>query len=68
VINMVDVLAEHPTANFYMDPVHPTATGHQVIAGELYSLIRALPEYAQACVPPANVVSTQRTPTNAQAR
>jgi lysophospholipase L1-like esterase len=68
VINMVDFLAEHPTANFYMDPVHPTAAGHQVIASQLYGLIQGLPAYQQACVPPANVVSTQPAPTNAQAR
>src|SRR3984885_14721030 len=54
VINMVDYLEKHPTANFYMDPVHPTATGHSVIAGQLYSVIQGLPVYTQACVPPAS--------------
>jgi lysophospholipase L1-like esterase len=68
VINMIDFLNEHPTPSFYMDPVHPTATGHQVIAAQLAGLIRGLPAYTQACVPPASVVSTTPAPTGAEAR
>jgi lysophospholipase L1-like esterase len=68
VVNMIDFLSEHPTPNFYMDPVHPTAIGHQVVAGQLYGLIRGLPAYTQACVPPANVVSTQPAPASSEAR
>ncbi len=68
VINMVDYLEKHPTGNFYMDPVHPTATGHGVIAGQLYSVIQGLPAYTQACVPPASVVSAQPAPTSTEAR
>src|SRR5579872_228507 len=68
VINMVDYLVEHPTPDFYMDPVHPTASGHQVIAGQLYGLIQGLPAYGQACASPANVVKAQPAPTAAEAR
>jgi lysophospholipase L1-like esterase len=68
VINMVDYLEKHPTPNFYMDPVHPTAAGHGVIAGQLFSLIQGLPVYEQACVPPASVVSAQPAPKSTEAR
>ncbi len=68
VINMIDFLNQHPTPNFYMDPVHPTAAGHQVIATQLSGLIRELPAYTQACVPPASVVSTTPAPASAEAR
>ena len=68
VINMVDYLAQHPTANFYMDPVHPTVAGHQVIAGQLYTLIQGLPVYEQACAPPASVVSVRTAPKSSEAR
>lgn len=68
VMNMIDFLSEHPTTGFYMDPVHPTATGHQVIAEQLYGLIRGLPAYVGACAPPANVVSTAPSPAGPEAR
>jgi lysophospholipase L1-like esterase len=48
-INMVELLQTNPTANFYMDPVHPTAAGHRIIAEQLYNLIRGLPAYTAAC-------------------
>ncbi len=49
VVNMVDVLKGNAPANFYMDPVHPTAAGHRIIADQLYKVIRALPVYQSAC-------------------
>lgn len=49
VVNMIDVLSRNAPANFYMDPVHPTATGHQIIADQLYNVIRGLPAYTAAC-------------------
>ena len=58
VINMVDVLAKNPQANFYMDPVHPTAVGHQFIAEQLYSVIRGLPVYTTACQQAVNVANS----------
>jgi lysophospholipase L1-like esterase len=53
VVNMIDVLEQKPVANFYMDPVHPTAVGHEFIADQLYSVIRGLPAYTAACRPQA---------------
>lgn len=53
VVNMVDVLNTNPPPNFYMDPVHPTAVGHQLIAGQLYNVIRGLPAYTATCQPQA---------------
>jgi lysophospholipase L1-like esterase len=49
VVNMIDVLQRTSPDHFYMDPVHPTAVGHQFIAGQLYNLIRDLPAYTAAC-------------------
>ena len=49
VVNMVDVLQTNAPPNFYMDPVHPTAVGHKLIADQLYNVIRTLPVYQAAC-------------------
>jgi lysophospholipase L1-like esterase len=68
VINMVDFQSTHPNGNFYMDTVHPTAQGHEVIAQQLYLLIRGLPVYTEACALPANIVRTPPTPTTMEAR
>jgi lysophospholipase L1-like esterase len=68
VINMIDFLSGRSTTGFYMDSVHPAATGHQVIAEQLYGLIRGLPSFAQACVLPAKVVSRALAPANVEAR
>jgi lysophospholipase L1-like esterase len=61
VINMADFQSAHPMENFYMDAVHPTARGHELIAQQLYFLIRGLPVYTQACALPANIVRTPST-------
>jgi lysophospholipase L1-like esterase len=57
VVNMVDVLSKNAPADFYMDPVHPTAVGHKVIAEQLYNVIRSLPAYTSACQQSASVNS-----------
>lgn len=58
VVNMIDVLNPNAPANFYMDPVHPTAVGHQVIANQLYNVIRGLPVYTAACQQTVNVANS----------
>jgi lysophospholipase L1-like esterase len=67
VVNMVDVLSSNAPANFYMDPVHPTAVGHQVIADQLYNVIRGLPVYSAACQPPAVSVANSANSPNGTA-
>jgi lysophospholipase L1-like esterase len=64
VINMVDVLKANAPADFYMDPVHPTAVGHKIIAGELYNVIRTLPVYQAACQPSGVSVANSAAPAN----
>jgi len=49
VVNMIEVLEQKPVADFYGDPVHPTALGHKIIADQLYNVIRGLPVYTAAC-------------------
>jgi lysophospholipase L1-like esterase len=61
VINMIEVLQSNPPDNFYMDPVHPTAAGHRIIADQLYNLIRGLPAYMTACQQPAASVANSGT-------
>jgi phospholipase/lecithinase/hemolysin len=46
---MVDVLSKNAPPGFYMDPVHPNAVGHKMIAEQLYNVIRTLPAYTAAC-------------------
>ena len=58
VVNMVDVLKTNAPANFYMDPVHPTAAGHEIIADQLYKVVRTLPTYAAACQQAVNVANS----------
>lgn len=62
VVNMIDVLKTNAPANFYMDPVHPTAVGHKIIADELYNVIRGLPAYTAACQQQSVSVANSATP------
>lgn len=62
VVNMIDVLKTNAPANFYMDPVHPTAVGHKIIADQLYNVIRGLPAYAAACQQQSVSVANSATP------
>jgi lysophospholipase L1-like esterase len=68
VVNMVDVLSKNAPPNFYMDPVHPNAVGHKIIAEQLYNIIRTLPAYTAACqqgsVPSSAVASASNTSAN----
>jgi len=68
VVNMIDVLQTNAPPNFYMDPVHPTAVGHKIIAEQLYNVIRTLPVYQAACQQSAvNVANSGTTPSGATA-
>ena len=62
VVNMIDVLKTNAPANFYMDPVHPTAVGHKIIADQLYNVIRGLPAYTAACQQQSVSVANSATP------
>ena len=62
VVNMIDVLKTNAPANFYMDPVHPTAVGHKIIADQLYNVIRGLPVYTAACQQQSVSVANSATP------
>ncbi|HTS38240.1 MAG TPA: SGNH/GDSL hydrolase family protein [Candidatus Solibacter sp.] len=66
VVNMVDVLQSNAPANFYMDPVHPTAVGHKLIADQLYNVIRTLPAYQAACQQTAVNVANSASPTQSR--
>lgn len=59
VVNMIDVMRDKDPSTMFMDIVHPTTAGHQVIAGQLYDLIRGLPSYTEACQP--NTVSVAKS-------
>jgi lysophospholipase L1-like esterase len=69
VVNMVEVLNHNPPPDFYMDPVHPTAAGHRLIADQLYNVIRGLPVYAAACQPRAvNAANPASSPSGTAGR
>jgi lysophospholipase L1-like esterase len=48
-VNMIPVISTKNQAEMFMDPAHPTAEGHQVIAGQLLQTISNLPPYEAAC-------------------
>jgi phospholipase/lecithinase/hemolysin len=59
---MVDVLQANAPPNFYMDPVHPNPVGHEMIADQLYNVIRGLPVYTAACQQSAVNVANSASP------
>jgi lysophospholipase L1-like esterase len=63
VVNMIEVLRHQDQNAMYMDPAHPTAAGHKIIAEELYKLIRQTPAYTEACQLPAVSVANSAAPT-----
>ena len=65
VVNMVDILSKNAPADFYMDPVHPTAVGHKLIAEQLYQVVRGLPDYQAACQSQGVSVATSTTSASA---
>lgn len=48
-VNMIPVISGKDQAQMFMDPAHPTAAGHEVIAGQLLQMIHNLPPYQAAC-------------------
>jgi lysophospholipase L1-like esterase len=61
-VNMIPVISGKNQSAMFMDPAHPTAAGHQVIAGQLLQMIHNLPPYQAVCgetePAPAKVQST----------
>ncbi len=69
VVNMIDVMRSQNQSTMYMDPAHPTAAGHQLIAQQLYEVIHATPAYNQACqVPAVSVATSAASPASADNR
>jgi lysophospholipase L1-like esterase len=62
VVNMIEVLRHQDQNAMYMDPAHPTAAGHKIIAEELYKLIRQTSAYTEACQLPAVSVANSAAP------
>jgi lysophospholipase L1-like esterase len=56
-VNMIPIISTRDQKAMFMDPAHPTALGHEIIAGELVKTISTLPVYESAC-------STGQTPVN----
>jgi lysophospholipase L1-like esterase len=68
VVNMIEVLEQKPVADFYGDPVHPTALGHKIIADQLYNVIHTLPVYTAACQQSAVSVANSSSSSSAASR
>jgi lysophospholipase L1-like esterase len=48
-VNMIDVMRSQNQKTMFMDHVHPTASGHALIAQQLASTVRGLYSFAAAC-------------------
>jgi lysophospholipase L1-like esterase len=48
-VNMIPVISTKDQQAMFMDPAHPTAAGHEIIAGQLLQLVHTLPPYEAAC-------------------
>lgn len=48
-VNMIPVVSTKDQQAMFMDPAHPTAEGHEVIASQLLQLVHTLPAYGNAC-------------------
>ena len=49
IVNMIEVMRSQNQSAMFMDHVHPTASGHALIARQLASTLRGLSSYAAAC-------------------
>jgi len=48
-VNMIPVMSTMDQAAMFMDKVHPTVAGNEVIAGELFKAVENLPNYSAVC-------------------
>jgi phospholipase/lecithinase/hemolysin len=64
---MIPILGARNRKVMFMDPAHPTAAGHQVIAAELVKTITTLPAYENACNSPAMQMNSAQAVSPAQA-
>lgn len=60
IVNMIPILGARDRKVMFMDPAHPTAAGHEIIADELVKTISTLPAYENACSTPATQVNSAR--------
>ena len=49
VVNLIPVFGGKDQAGLFMDKVHPTAAGNEIIASELYRTVETLPNYNAVC-------------------
>lgn len=71
-VNMINVMRTRDQKAMFMDPAHPTAAGHQVIAQQLANLVHGIPSYEGACLgvsePTLNVAKSSSATHGATAR
>ena len=48
-VDMIPVMGVKNQSAMFMDTVHPTVAGHEIIAGELIKAVESLPNYNAAC-------------------
>jgi len=48
-VDMIPVMGAKNQSAMFMDTVHPTVAGHEIIAGELIKTVESLPNYNAAC-------------------
>ena len=64
IVNMIPIVSARDQSRMFMDPAHPTAEGHQIIAGELVKTVENLSSYTSACgaTGGGDVKSTENVP------
>jgi phospholipase/lecithinase/hemolysin len=63
---MIPIISVRDQKAMFMDPAHPTAAGHQIIAGELVKTISTLPAYTTACTNPQSQLNSAKAESPAQ--
>ena len=66
IVNMIPIISVRDQKAMFMDPAHPTAAGHQIIAGELVKTISTLPAYTTACTNPQSQLNSAKAESPAQ--
>lgn len=67
IVNMIDVMRSQNPKAMFMDHVHPTAAGHELIAEQLATTLRGTESYSLACQAEKNSSLTASSPSANQA-
>jgi GDSL-like Lipase/Acylhydrolase family len=58
IVNMIPVVSSKNQDAVFMDPVHPSVEGHEIIAEQLLHTVQSLPPYQAACGGPVKSLAS----------